>query len=209
MNSDKEPSIVYWIDSTLYLNITNQCSNNCWFCFRNFKSGVSGFNLKLKKEPTAAQLFFELDAALHSKRWSEVVFCGFGEPTARLDLLLQIAQWIKKHAPTVPIRLDTNGHGYALNPGRDVAMDLKAAGVSKASVSLNGNNEETYKENCRPTINNGFEVVLVFVYKAKAAGLEVEVSAVRMPEVDVQKVEEIADALGVKFRVRDYIPCFW
>jgi GTP 3',8-cyclase len=209
MNSDKEPSIVYWMDNTLYLNITNQCSNNCWFCFRNFKSGVSGFNLKLKKEPTPAQLVFELDAALRLKRWSEVVFCGFGEPTARLDLLLQMAQRIKKHTPTVQIRLDTNGHGYALNPGRDVAVELKASGVFKASVSLNGNNEETYKENCRPVIKNGFEVVLEFVYKASTAGLEVEVSAVRMPEVDVQKVGEIADAFGVKFRVRDYIPCFW
>jgi TatD family-associated radical SAM protein len=207
--NNKEPAIVYWLDDTLYLNITNQCSNNCWFCFRNFKSGVGGFNLKLKEEPTAAKLVCKLDATLHSKPWSEVVFCGFGEPTARLDLLLETTKWIKTRIPMVPIRLDTNGHGYALNPGREVALELKAAGVSKASVSLNGDNEETYRENCRPAIINGFEVVLEFVRKARAAGLEVEVSAVRMPEVDLRKVGEIADAMGVQFRVRDYVPCFW
>ena len=209
MVSNKKPTIIYWLDNALYLNITNQCSNNCWFCLRNYKSGVGGFNLKLKEEPTAAQVVSELEAVLPSRRWSEVVFCGFGEPTSRLDLLLEAARWIKVRAPTVPIRLDTNGHGYALNQGRDVAVELKAAGVSKTSVSLNGHNEETYNENCRPAVKGGFEAVLEFVRKAKASGLEVEVSAVRMNEVDVRKVEEIANSLFVQFRVRDYIPCFW
>ena len=209
MVSNKKSAIVYWLDNTLYLNITNQCSNNCWFCFRNYKSGVGGFNLKLKREPTAAQVFSELETVLLSRSWSEVVFCGFGEPTLRLDLLLEAARWIKVRAPTVLIRLNTNGHGYTLNQGRDVAVELTAAGVSKTSVSLNGHNEETYDENCRPSVKDGFETVLEFVRRAKASGLEVEVSAVRMTEVDVQKVEEIANSLKVQFRVRDYIQCFW
>ncbi len=197
------------MNNTLYLNITNQCSNNCWFCFRNYKSEIGGFNLKLKEEPTMAQVVSELEAVLLSRRWSEVVFCGFGEPTSKLDLLLETTRWIRAHARTVPIRLDTNGHGYALNHGRDVAGELKAAGISKTSVSLNGHNEETYSENCRPSVRDGFEAVLEFVRKAKASGLDVEVSAIRMNEVDVQKVKEIANALNAKFRVRDYIPCFW
>ena len=89
---DKEkPRIAYWLDSSLYLNITNKCSNNCWFCFRNFKKGVGGFNLKLDREPTIAEVQAELETVLALKRWSEVVFCGFGEPTARLDVLLEVA----------------------------------------------------------------------------------------------------------------------
>jgi TatD DNase family protein len=76
------------------------------------------------------------------------------------------------------------------------------------SVSLNGHDEETYRENCRPTFSGAFETVLDFIRKAKAE-MDVEVSAVRMPEVDLQKVKAVADALGVKFKVRDYIPCFW
>ena len=209
MNNWKEPAIVYWLDNTLYLNITNKCSNNCWFCFRNYKPGIDGFVLALKQEPTANQLISELEATLPSRLWSELVFCGFGEPTARLNLLLEVTQWVKTHAPMITIRLDTNGHGYALNRGREVAAELKAAGMTKVSVSLNGYNEETYSENCKPSITGGFKAVLEFVTKAKFAGLEVEVSAIRMPEVDLRKIGEISDALGVQLRVRDYIPCFW
>lgn len=205
-----KPRIVYWLDNSLYLNVTNLCSNNCWFCFRNFKQGVGGFNLKLEKEPTAAEVTAELEAALALRRWGEVVFCGFGEPAARLDVLLEVARWIRQRCgSSVPIRVNTNGHGYALNKGREVAQELRDAGVSKVSVSLNGHDEANYAENCRPMFGGGFAAVLEFVRKAKMAGLEVEVSAVRMPEVDVEKVGAVAEALGVPLRVRDYIPCFW
>jgi cyclic pyranopterin phosphate synthase len=206
----EKPRIAYWLDNSLYLNITNKCSNNCWFCIRNFKKGVGGFNLKLEKELTAAEVKAELEATLRLKRWREVVFCGFGEPTAQLDVLLEVARWIRKrHGSTIPIRVDTNGHGYMLNKGRDVAEELQAAGVSSVSVSLNGHDEESYAENCRPEFSGGFAAVLEFVKKAKKAGLDVEVSAVRMPEVNMEKVGAVAESLGVPLRVRDYIPCFW
>jgi TatD DNase family protein len=169
---------------------------------------VGGFNLKLAEEPTAATVTAELEEALPLRRWSEVVFCGFGEPTARLDVLLDVARWIKTHCPQVHIRLDTNGHGCALNQGRDVVGELKAAGVTKVSVSLNGHDEKTYNENCRPTFAGAFQAVQEFIRKAKAE-MDVEVSAVRMPEVDVQKVRAIAEAMGVHFRIREYVPCFW
>ena len=209
MVHEEKPRIAYWLDNSLYLNITNKCSNHCWFCFRNFKKGVGGFNLKLKHEPTIAEVKAELEAAWGLKRWSEVVFCGFGEPTARLPVLLEVAKWIRKSHGSVPIRLDTNGHGYVLNKGRDVAKELRGAGVSSVSVSLNGHNEESYAENCRPEFKGGFAAVLEFVNKAKKAGLDVEVSAVRMPEVNIKKVKAIAESLGVPLRIRDYIPCFW
>ena len=209
MVGKEKPRIAYWLDSSLYLNITNKCSNNCWFCFRNFKKGVGGFNLKLDREPTTAEVKAELEAVLALKRWSEVVFCGFGEPTARLDALLEVARWLREHYGSVPIRVDTNGHGYALNKGRDVAKELHVAGVSSVSVSLNGYDEASYAENCRPEFSGGFTAVLNFVKKAKKAGLDVEVSVVRMPEVDIEKVGAVAASLGVPLRFRDYIPCFW
>jgi TatD family-associated radical SAM protein len=107
------------------------------------------------------------------------------------------------------IRVDTNGHGYALNKGRDVAEELRAAGVSSVSVSLNGHNEASYAENCRPEFSGGFAAVLEFVKKAKKTGLDVEVSAVRMPEVNMDKVRTVAESLGVPLRIRDYVPCYW
>jgi cyclic pyranopterin phosphate synthase len=207
---EEKPRTVYWLDNSLYLNITNHCSNNCWFCLRNFKQGVGGFNLKLEREPTTAEVKAELEAALAFKRWDEVVFCGFGEPTARLDALLEVARWIRKrYGGSVPIRVDTNGHGYELNKDRNVAEELRNAGVNTVSVSLNGHDEATYAENCRPMFKGGFAAVVDFVKKAKMAGLLVEVSAVRMPEVDIEKVRVIAESLGVPLRVREYIPCFW
>ncbi len=150
-----------------------------------------------------------VEEAFATQRWTEVVFCGFGEPTERLDVLLETAKWIRAKSPSVPIRLDTNGHGYALNPDRDVAAELASAGVDRVSVSLNGFDEATYKENCRPKIKKGFGEVLNFIRRAKAERLSVEVSAVRMPEVDVAKIREIAKSLEVAFRVRDYVACFW
>ena len=206
----EKPRIAYWLDNSLYLNITNKCSNDCWFCFRNFKQGVGGFNLKLEKEPAVAEVKAELEEALGLSRWSEMVFCGFGEPTARLPVLLEIARWLRKRCGgAVPVRVDTNGHGYVLNEGVDVAEELRDAGVSMVSVSLNGHDEASYAENCRPMCGGGFATVVGFVKKAKAAGLMVEVSAVRMPEVDLEKVRAVAESLDVPLRVRDYIPCFW
>jgi len=152
----------------------------------------------------------ELEGALELRRWGEVVFCGFGESTARLDFLLEVARWIRERCgSSIPIRVDTNGHGYVLNKGREVARELRDAGVSKVSVSLNGHDEASYAENCRPEFSGGFTAVLEFVKKAVDAGLDVEASAVRMPEVDVEKVRAVAESLGVPLRVRDYIPCFW
>jgi len=206
---DQEPKVVYWLDDNLYLNITNRCSNNCWFCFRNFKQGVGGFNLKLREEPTLAEVVHELQAALNLRNWKEVVFCGFGEPTARLDVLLEVTRWIRSHVGTAIVRVNTNGHGYALNHNRDVVRELKMAGVDKVSVSLNGWDEETYGANCRPEFEGAFGIVTHFVSKAVEASLQVEISVVRMPEVDIEKVQEIAKSLKVPLRIREYVPCFW
>lgn len=210
MVQNEKSRVVYWLDNSLYLNITNRCSNSCWFCFRNFKQGVGGFNLKLEEEPTIDSVILELEGALALRHWDEVVFCGFGEPTSRLDVLLEVARLIQnRYKGTVVVRVDTNGHGYVLNKGRNVAEELKAAGVNKVSVSLNGHDDKTYNANCRSNFDGAFGTVLEFIKKAMEARLQVEISAVRMPEVKIEKVESVAKSLGAPLRIRDYIPCFW
>ena len=122
LSKSETPKTVYWLENKLYLNITNRCSNCCFFCLRNFKRGVGDFNLKLSEEPSLEQIIQELDEVLHMRRWNEVVFCGFGEPTERLDVLLEVARWIRLHYHrSLTIRVNTNGHGYLLNRGRDLA----------------------------------------------------------------------------------------
>jgi cyclic pyranopterin phosphate synthase len=207
--AEHEPKTVYWLNKTLYLNITNQCSNCCYFCLKRYKRGVGGFNLKLLKEPTLERIETELSEVLHKRSWDGIVFCGFGEPTERLDVLLEVTKWIRRHfGKSIQIRLDTNGHGYALNPDRDVALELKNAGIDKVSVSLNAGDKETYAEICKPTFPEAYEAVLEFILKAKDL-VEVEVTAVRLPEIDLTKVQNVANNLGVKFKVREYIPCFF
>jgi TatD family-associated radical SAM protein len=208
MVRDEKPSTVYWLGDKLYLNITNKCSNRCIFCFRNFKRGVGDFTLWLKEEPSAEQITKGLEEAMRKRAWKEIIFCGFGEPTERLDLLLAIARWTKQRYGNVAIRVNTNGHGYVLNAGRDVAAELKAAGVGKVSVSLNAHDEKTYNEVCKPVFAGAYVAILEFIEKAKEK-LDVEVTAVTTPEVDLHEVEELAKRMGVKFRLRACIPCFW
>jgi cyclic pyranopterin phosphate synthase len=204
----RDPSFVYWLDNKLYLNITNRCSNRCYFCFRKFKSGIKEFNLKLEKEPTKEEVIEELRKVINRKNWSEVVFCGFGEPLERLDLVLEVTRWLKKHYWRT-VRVDTNGQLYLLNKGRDVVRELKEAGVDKVSVSLNAHDKETYNQICKPVFEDVYENVLDFIKKAKEEGIETEVTAVTIPEVEISKVKELAERMGVKFTVRHYIPFFW
>ncbi len=209
MYQKEKPRTVYWLDNKLYLNITNRCSNNCEFCIRKYKNGVGGFRLKLNEEPSVAQVIAELREVSHMRKWAEMVFCGFGEPTERLDCMLEVTRWMRlHHRKPLVIRVNTNGHAYVLNRNRDVAKELKAAGIDRVSVSLNAGDEETYNKVCRPNFDEAYGAALEFIAKAKEA-LEVEVTAVTIPEVDLHKVEAVAEGFGVKFRLRDYIPCFW
>ena len=203
----RSSSVVYWLGNILYLNITNRCPNNCYFCFRKFKNGVREFNLKLRKEPSSNEVIKELQKVINRKKWKEVVFCGFGEPLERLDCVLEVTRWIKKYSGKV-VRVDTNGQGYLLNKGRDVVKELKKAGVDKVSVSLNAHDETTYNLICKPEFENAFENVLGFIEKAKK-DLDTEITVVTISEVDISKVRELAKRIEVGFRVREYIPCFW
>jgi TatD family-associated radical SAM protein len=142
MKNNHKESIVYWIDEKLYLNITNKCSNSCIFCIKNYRKGLSGFKLTLSEEPTNIQVIEAIREVINTKNWREIVFCGFGEPTERLDLLLQVTRWIKQHyGKPILFRVNTNGQGYILNPNREVAKELKKAGIDKVSVSLNASNQ--------------------------------------------------------------------
>jgi len=150
----------------------------------------------------------ELQEVLNKNNWDEIVFCGFEEPLERLDVVLEVTRWVKKHSQK-PVRVDTNGQGYLLNKGRDLVRELKDAGVGRLSVSLNAHNKERYNEICRPTFENAYENVLEFIKRAKEAGLETEATAVTVSEIEVSRVKEVAEKMGVKFLVREYISFFW
>jgi TatD DNase family protein len=142
--------IAYQIRDSLYLNITNRCTNRCGFCVRFHTSFVKGHNLKLEREPSPEEV---INAIGDPRRYREVVFCGLGEPFLRLELMKKVAQWVKTRGGRV--RVNTNGHGNAIH-GRDVLPDLKGI-VDSISISLDAEDREKYEEVCRPDIKDGFD----------------------------------------------------
>lgn len=203
----RKPSIVYWLGNNLYLNITNRCPNNCYFCFRNFTHNLKGFNLKLKQEPSPEEAITELQKVINRKNWDEIVFCGFGEPLERLDCIIKVTKWIKKYSGKI-VRIDTNGQGFLLNKERAVVKELKETGVDKISVSLNAHDKNTYNQICRPNLEDAYESILEFIEKSSKE-FDLEITAVTVPEVDLSRMQEIAKEMRVKFRMRRLIPCFW
>jgi TatD family-associated radical SAM protein len=208
LKRDIKPSVVYWIDNILYLNITNKCPNNCYFCIKRFRNGIQEFNLKLESEPKIEEVMEKLRKVIRKKNWKEIVFCGFGEPLERLGLVLEVTRQINNQYRKT-IRVNTNGQGYLLNKGIDVVNELKNAGVTKVSISLNAHNKQVYNQICKPETKDAYENVLDFIIRAKEVGLETIATAVRVPEVEITKVKEVAESLGVKFVLREYIPLFW
>jgi TatD family-associated radical SAM protein len=204
----EKPSIVYWLGDNLYLNVANQCSNNCYFCFRNYKDGISNFSLKLTHDPTAYEVIENVKDVINKRQWREIVFCGFGEPLIRLDTVLEVACWLKKYHASINIRVDTNGQAQLFYKDRNVIDELKRAGVDRVSVSLNAHNQQIYDQICKPKFENAYAAVLNFIEAAKDE-FDTEVTAVTIPEADLLRIEQIASDLRVKFRKRDYIPCFW
>ena len=122
--------IVYPIRNSLYLNVTNRCSNRCAFCWKNASFVVKGHDLELGREPEAEELLREVG---DPKKYSEIVFCGFGEPLLRLDVVKKVAAELKKRGAR--IRIDTDGQANLVY-GRNILPELQGL-VDSISVSLN------------------------------------------------------------------------
>ena len=184
----------------LYLNITNRCSCACEFCLREWTDGVYGENLVLDHEPELDELTQAIELEFLDGPVDEVVFCGFGEPTMRLDLVLAVAEWL--HLRRIRSRLDTNGHGALLNPGVDVPAALAATGLDAVAVSLNAADPESYDLICRPTFAKSYRAVLQFAEQCLRQDIETTLTAVDFAGADLEGCAAIAGAMGAGFRAR-------
>jgi TatD DNase family protein len=141
-------SLVYeYRPGRLYVNLTNDCTNACGFCSRSTSSFTLGpFDLMLSHEhPVSAYI----DAArryIREHTIHELVFCGYGEPTLRLDAVLRIASWGKDE--NLATRLNTNGHAELIH-GRDVVSDFVGL-IDRVNVSLNAPDEQSYARVSNP-----------------------------------------------------------
>ncbi len=187
---------------SIYLNLTNRCSSDCEFCLREWTDGVYGEHLVLDHEPEAPEVMQAIELEFLDGPAEEVVFCGFGEPTMRFDVVLAVSEWLRLRR--IRSRLDTNGHGQLLNPDVDVPAALAAAGLGAVTVSLNAADPESYDRVCRPVFAKSYRAVLRFAEQCLEHGIETTLTAVDYPGADLPGVADLAAALGAGFRARGY-----
>lgn len=202
-----EQNLVYLLGGKIYINLTNKCTNECVFCIRTLKDDVCGANLWLKNDSVTAEEVIKQLVAL-KKDENEIVFCGYGEPTLKLDILKEVAKYIKDNYTDVKIRLNTNGHANFIFK-RNIIPELVGL-IDSISVSLNAPDEELYKELTQPNIvcENVLEEVKDFIKKSVEAGIDTTASVVsgyKDYDVNLQACEKIATDAGAKFRVREWL----
>ncbi len=197
--SRDKPTIAYKIRDSLYLNITNRCSNTCIFCPKFEKYNLQGNDLFLQVEPT----FEEVMAAIGEPTGiAEIVFCGFGESLIRLDLVIQVAREIKRNYG-YPIRINTDGQANLVH-GRNIIPDLTGL-VDTISVSLNASDAASYLQlSNTPFGLDGFRGICDFIIDAKKQIPIVIASVVNVHGVDLDACRKIAESLGVLFKVREF-----
>lgn len=200
----KAMTISYEVGKNLYLNLTNQCPCACTFCIRNNSDGAYGSDpLWLEHEPTMEEIKADL-----SKRdisaYNEVIFCGFGEPTCRLDALLETAEWLKSNCANVKLRLNTNGLGDLVN-NRPIAEELCEV-IDTISVSLNAGTKDEYMKVTRPKYENAWKAMQKFTADCVNTGKSQIVMSVVdvIPPEQIEASRNVAESLGATLRVRTY-----
>ncbi len=209
MTQQTENKFTYYLGDVMYINVTNLCTNKCDFCIRSTGDTVGGVNLVLEEEKFTAQNIIDELKQTFEDRCREIVFCGYGEPLIKLDIVKETAKFIKDNYPQVPIRLNTNGHANLIHK-RNVVPELVGL-LDSVSVSLNSDNAEQYAQLCSPNFNKetAYQAVKDFIRECAESGIETTASVVsgyEDYEVNLENCEKIARELGAKFRVREWLP---
>ena len=199
-------TITYQVKNAVYVNLTNRCPCNCTFCLRQNGPGVFGSGpLWLEREPTLEETMESLDQ-WDFTRFREVVFCGYGEPTERLDVLLAAAAHLKERDPALRVRVNTNGLSDLIH-GKPTAP-LFVGKVDCLSISLNTDDPAEYLSVCRPKFGEAaYPAMLKFTQEAAALLPSVVMTVVGEPITSLEKQErcrKIAEGVGARLRVR---PC--
>ena len=174
--------IAYPIRNSLYLNITDRCTLECRFCPKHTAQGpvVHDYDLSLDHRPEVDEIIASIG---NPGDYDEIVFCGFGEPTLRFKVLIEVARWIKEH-------------------GGNVLPEMQGL-VDSLSVSLNAQNPEVYARHCQPALPGSWEAMLDFLAQAPSYIPKVTATAIDgLEAVDIQACEALAAERGVEFRRR-------
>ncbi len=198
-------TITYELGNSLYVNLTNRCSNACTFCVREKHDNVNGKDdLWLDREPEIDEIKADFKTRDLSK-YDAVVFCGYGEPMMRAEVVLEIAKWIKEISPETKIRINTNGQANLIYK-KDITPSLEGL-IDTVSISLNAENAEKYQKLCQSVFGEAaYDGLLDFARLAKKYVPEVVLSVVDIMSPDeIEACRKIAEDCGVSFRVRAFI----
>ncbi len=199
-------TITYTVGNGLYINVTNRCTNRCDFCIRNNGDGAYGSDsLWLLHEPTESEIL-ESVFARDLENIPEIVFCGYGEPSLRLDVVRRVALKIKESYPEIKIRINTNGQSDLIYKCDSAPMYKDA--FDSVSISLNAPSGARYQEICHSVYGEEvLESILNFAKNVNKYVQNTAFSVVKetLGEEEIQKCYEIANECGVKLRVRDLI----
>lgn len=191
------PVFTYRLRNALYVNLTNRCNANCVFCDRSGEAAIAGHNLGITREPTAEEVLREIgDPRTHD----EVVFCGYGEPTIRLDVLKEVAAAVKAQGGRT--RLNTDGHGSVINH-RNIVPELVGL-IDAVSVSLNTADPVQYGDMMQIDAARFFPAMVEFTREALRLLPRVVMTVVDLPGVDKERARRFAEEVGAQFHVRPY-----
>jgi len=192
---------VYYYEENLYVNLTNRCSNACEFCLRKNGDGVAEDNLWLKREGSKEEIADLIKN--YDKPYGDVVFCGYGESTYRLDDMLYIADVV--HSIGKKTRLNTNGLGNLIN-GKDIVPLLKGK-IDAVSISLNQKDAYSYQKiSCSEFGERSFDELIKFTRSCVNEKINTTLTVVDViSDEDIEECRKIAQQIGCNFRVRKYI----
>lgn len=195
-------TILYEAYGNLYINLTNRCPCACEFCERKLFDHIgSNGTLWLSHEPTAE----EVKAALDQKdlsRYGEVVFCGFGEPTEALPVLLETADELKRRGAG-NVRINTNGLGNLVNR-RDITPEFEGR-IDTVSISLNTPDADAYLRLVHPRFGKGsFEALVEFAKGCTRFVPHVILTTVERTITKEQEAQcaSLCLSVGAEYRIR-------
>jgi len=191
-----EPRFTYKINNSLYINLTLRCDSDCIFCDRKGEAMVKGYNLHIEREPSIEELISEID---DPTKYDEIVFCGYGEPTIRLDVLKQVAEFVKSRGGKT--RLDTDGHGNLINH-RNIIPELVGL-IDSISISINSIDPDEYGRLMQVKPHPYFEEMMRFAIEAREKIGNVTMTAVEFDGIDIDETRKFVEQqLKAKFKSR-------
>ena len=208
MTTAEQQNLVYFVAGKMYINLTNLCTCKCVFCIRDLNATVEGVDMHLDNLKADADDVIKYIKELDNKIGSEVVFCGYGEPTIELETLKKVAKFIKDNYKNVQIRVNTNGHANLIHK-RNVIPELVGL-VDSFSVSLNAENAKLYKQitNCSFDADIAYEGMKNFIKESVNTGIKTYATVVDGfdgAKINVDMCKKTAEDLGAIFRVREYL----